>query len=131
KKIKTSKGTEIQASGIIELYSDGTNNILSNECLTDYLASKYYDQKIYYYNYDDVGIRLWERIDNALYELYGENDILLDSYLNNDPDTIRSIFDRYVYDGAYTELSKELGRFFGNSKISGLVSQFEKAINPM
>ena len=130
-KIKTSKGLEIKASGIIEFYSDDTNNILSNECLTDYLASKYYDQKIYYYNYDDVGIRLWERIDNALYELYGENDILLDSYLNNDPDTIRSIFDRYVYDGAYTELSKELGRLFGNSKITGLVSQFEKAINPM
>ena len=129
--VKTSEGTKRIVSGILEFYPDGINNILSNECLTDYLASKHYDQKIYSYNYDDVGIRLWERIDNALYERYGENDILLDSYLNNDPDTIRSIFDRYVYDGAYTELSKRLGHFFGNSKISGLVSQFEKAINPM
>ena len=129
--VKTSEGTRRIVSGILEFYPDGINNILSNECLTDYLASKHYDQKIYSYNYDDVGIRLWERIDNALYERYGENDILLDSCLNNDPDTIRSIFDRYVYDGAYTELSKRLGHFFGNSKISGLVSQFEKAINPM
>lgn len=129
-KTTTPSGKTITVTGIKEFFPDGTNSIRANESLTEYLSSKYYDQKIYYYGYGDEGTRLWERIDNALYNKYGENDILLDSYLNNDSYTIRYYFDSYVHDGAYDELVSKMGSNSIKLKdIKELVSEFEKNIN--
>ena len=131
-KITTPKGKTVTASGIKEFYSDGSNSIFANEALTEYLSSKYYDQKIYDLAYGEKCPRLWERIDNALYKRYGKNDILLNSYLNNEPSLIRSYFDMYVYDGAYDELVSKMGNNILRYKtLNDLVSKFERSINPL
>lgn len=122
-------------TGIREVYQneDGTYyyNTLANETLTDYLASKYSDNKVYTSRYDLDGTvnQMWEKLDELLYEKYGENTILLDAYLNNDPASLRKIFDEYAYDGAYDNFVIAIENL-NDSEANNIIDKIEKNITP-
>lgn len=126
-------GNRRKLTGIREHYQDGQTSTFANETMTEYLSSKYYDNKIYQSMYGDLGPRLWERLDNAIEKKYGTNDLLLDSYLSNDTSSLRNIFNEYAYQGAYDDFALTLNSWYsssGSETLNSIIGQIEKNMNP-
>ncbi|MBR4618627.1 MAG: hypothetical protein IKO49_04920 [Bacilli bacterium] len=93
-----------KVTGIREFYQDGRNTGFANEVLTEYLASKISDGKLYQSMYGVFGVEVWERIDQLLNAVYGENNYLLTSYITNNVNFIRSFIDNYSGTGTYDSI---------------------------
>ena len=128
-KYTDANGNLHKITGIREYYTDGFNTTMANETLTDFLASKYSDGKIYDSIYLKENVRLWSRLDDAMTTAYGQEgaDLLLKSYVNNDTSAIRNFFDTYSTAGSYDDFARKLGSF-ELKNLDSLVSNIEKNV---
>ena len=128
-------GKKHKATGIKQYYTDGRVTNIANETLTEYLASKIDDGKFYSSMYDSSGNpigRLWEQLDNAFYEKWGSNNILLDCYLDNDVNTLRSIFNENAYNGAWDNFVLELEKSYAANidYLKDIINSVTTSLNP-
>ena len=97
-------GKDYKTTGIREFFTNGLNSDFANEGLTEYLASKLTDNKLYSSMYGKEIVQFWQKIDQLLDLHYGENNHLLSSYLFNNTDFLRSFVDSYTSPGTYNNL---------------------------
>ena len=128
-KVSDAQGNLHKITGIREYYQDGFNSTLANETLTDFLASKYSDGKIYNSVYDASNVKLWSRLDDAMTEAYGESgaNLLLESYLSNDTSRIRNFFQTYSSKGTYDDFVRKM-KYYSSNELENMVSSIEKNV---
>lgn len=130
KKVYDHQGNIYKVTGIREFYTDGFNSTWANETLTEYLASKYSDGKIYGSMYGESNVVLWDRIDGAIAKV-DDKDLLGISYFNNDTSFIRNFFDKYAYENAYYDFIRSLPNYYmkeHNDTLNKIVTQLEKNV---
>lgn len=128
-KVSDAQGNLHKITGIREYYQDGFNSTLANETLTDFLASKYSDGKIYNSVYDASNVKLWSRLDDAMTEAYGDSgaNLLLESYLSNDTSKIRNFFQTYSSTGTYDDFVRKM-KYYSSNELENMVSSIEKNV---
>ncbi len=124
-------GQSYKVTGIREIYNDGITSTWANESLTDYLASKYSDGKIYNSIYGKDCVKLWDRLDDAITEAYGStnSDLLLNAYISNDTTQIRNFFNAYSTKGSYDDFVRTLEKTYSAKYVEDIISSIEKNVN--
>lgn len=121
-------------TGIREFYKNGFDSNMINEILTEYLTSKYTDGKIYAGSiYGAENCEYFRRIDDCLYRLYGDNDILLQCYISNNTNYLKELFDKYIYKNSYYEFAFSLDSYYkkdSSLKLDKIVRKLEKNTKP-
>jgi len=126
-KYTDANGNLRKITGIREFYQDGFDSTWANETLTDFLASKYSDGKIYESVYGKENVKLWSRVDDAMTSVYGEagSRLLINSYVSNDTTNIRQFFDSYSKKGTYDDFVRKMAKF-DSKALEDIVSSIEK-----
>ncbi len=128
-----SKGDERRITGIREFYPDGLDTNMMNETLTEYLTSKYTDNQIFMGSmYDPKNVDYWKRIDDTLFNLYGDSNILLKCYISNDIEFLKKYFDKYIYKNSYVDFASYMSEYYkkdNNKKMNKLITKLENNIN--
>ncbi len=122
-------GSQYKVTGIREFLSNGMNTDFANEVLTEYLSSKISDRKIYNSVYGKFGVKVWEKVDQLLDIVYGNNNYLLSSYASNNVSFLRSFIDSYGGVGTYDNMMTMLNITESNkTAINNYLDLIEKNI---
>lgn len=125
------QGNSKKVTGIREFYQDGRNSTIANESLTDYLASKIDNQKLYDSVYNIDNVKLWNRIDETITKETQDSLALLNVYLENNTNYLRDFFNRHAFDGAYDTFALSMQEWYKNQDVlEGIVKRIEKSVYP-
>lgn len=116
-------------NGISYKNSEGYINYI-NEGLTDYLATKISKEPERHYL---QGVRFFRGLDNILQEVYGENQMLFESYICNNTYFLKNIIDNYCtykYRNQKVDWNFFINNFvfFNNDTMDELIKNIHKNI---
>lgn len=121
-----------RVTGLRTFFSDGSNTNIANEKITDFLASKIFDEKIYNSVYGDVHLNLIDRFNDLLTYAYKDSTVLSSSYIMNDSSILEDFFSKFSTQATYWQFMVALDNpeYLYTDYLNNVISELENKFYP-